>query len=249
MIFVKNTNLTFHVLQPNRKMNNRVPQLSVILPIHNEEEGIENFLLSLIRLLREKKITAELLCVENGSTDNSLLILRSLEKQYPGLEVIESQKGWGNAVRKGIKHSHGRYIAYMVTDGQVDPKYLISTYEKILQTGADMVKVTRVTRENTSRLVNSRAYNYLGKLMFCFNTIDINGTPKIIRSDVLKKIPLYSHNITLDIELLYKMKQKNLSWKEVPVRSKRRRYGVSTTNIKSIWEMFSYMLRLLTRTI
>jgi len=100
MIFVKNTNLTFHVLQPNRKMNNRVPQLSVILPIHNEEEGIENFLLSLIRLLREKKIIAELLCVENGSTDNSLLILRSLEKQYPGLEVIESQKGWGNAVRK-----------------------------------------------------------------------------------------------------------------------------------------------------
>ena len=43
--------------------------------------------------------------------------------------------------------------------------------------------------------------------------------------------------------------QKHLNWKEVPVRSKKRRYGVSTTNIKSVWEMFLYMLRLLTHTI
>lgn len=224
-------------------MNRLIPQLSVILPVHNEEEGIENFLSTLVELLKIKKINAELLCVENGSSDRSFEILKSLEKKYKEIKILKSKKGWGNAVRKGISFAKGDYIAYMVTDWQVDPKHLISIYEKILVDGSDMVKITRITRENVKRLVNSRTYNYLAKMMFGFETMDINGTPKIAKREVFEKIPLSSPNITLDIELLMKMKKRNYKWIGIPVRSKKRKHGASTTNLKSVKEMFVYMVK------
>lgn len=108
---------------------------------------------------------------------------------------------------------------------------------------ASLAKVSRITRENTMRLINSRVYNVIAKLIFGLQSMDINGTPKIIRSKYVKHEEFISTNIAFDLELLLKIKKKNVSWIEIPVFSQKRKTGFSTTNLKSVWEMFSYMLK------
>jgi len=217
-------------------------ELSVILPVHNEEKGIQQFLTAVLNEIRSNNIISEVICVENGSKDNSYQILKSLEKTHPEITVIRSQTGWGNAVRKGIKKAGGSYVLYMVSDGQVDAKYISKSYNLILKENVDMIKVSRTTRENTARLINSRLYNFLARRMFGFESIDINGTPKIGKVHVFKNFSFHSHNITFDLELLLKMKRYGYRWIEIPIKSKKRLLGVSTTNVKSAYEMLSYMV-------
>lgn len=218
-------------------------ELSVILPVHNEEMGIEKFLKNVASIFSHQRFSYEIFWIENGSTDNSFFILNRLCKKYKKMSVLQSEKGWGNAVRKGIKEAKGRYICYMVSDGQIDPKYIPILYKVIQEKEVDMVKVSRASRENLTRLVNSRIYNFLARLMFGLMTIDINGTPKILETRLARKLNLVSRNIAIDLELLYKMKASNLVWTEILVSSSKRTFGFSTTNIKSVFEMLWNMIK------
>lgn len=217
--------------------------LSVIFPVHNEAEGITALLGFVHSLLREAHISFEILCVENGSTDDSYNILKKIEKKLTEVHVHRSEKGWGNAVLKGIENVKGVYTCYMVSDWQVDPKYILPLYKKIKKGKYDMVKIARKTRENTKRFLNSRVYNTFASLLFGINSFDINGTPKILKTDYLKKLRLSSENIALDLELLLHLKKEKKVWIEIPIFSKKRTSGASTTNIKSVLEMVYHMIR------
>lgn len=219
--------------------------LSVILPVHNEENGIELVVTELCHLLNKNKITYEVICVENGSTDNSYKILKKLEKKYKKITVVRWAKGWGNAVRKGLSLAKGEYICFSVSDNQVKTENIIKVYRKILTTGHAMVKIRRVSRENFSRFLNSLLFNLVAQIFFDLKSLDINGTPKILKSSLLKSLHLQSTNIALDLELLVKLKKMNLSWLEIPVKSNKRKAGASTTNLNSVFEMLYYMVKFL----
>jgi glycosyltransferase involved in cell wall biosynthesis len=215
--------------------------LSVVLPVHNEAEGIEDYIKKINHLLTNTSLTFELLAIENGSTDQSLAILKKLAKKINNLHVHQSEKGWGNAVQKGIELAAGKYVCYVVSDGQIDPKVITGLYDQIQKGDYDMAKISRINRENIKRLLNSRAYNLLARIVFGLSTRDVNGTPKILLSSVAKALKLESHNIAIDLELLIKLKVNGLRWLEVPVESYARETGSSSTNIKSVLEMLRYM--------
>lgn len=216
--------------------------LSIILPVHNEAKSISKLSLELKQLLKKAKVNPEIIFVENGSTDNSFKILSDIASRDSKFRVYQSRQGWGNAVRKGIQNSHGKYILYMVSNGQVPLKHITHLYKMIIKDDIAMAKVTRIKRENLGRLLNSRIYNFLSIFLFGLNSLDINGTPKIIKSDILKKIPLKSENIGLDLELMLHLKRRRLIWKEIPIESEKRIWGKSSTNFKSAIEMLSHMI-------
>lgn len=218
-------------------------ELSVIFPVHNEAGTIEKTILRAIATLREKKISYEIICVENGSTDRTPETLARLAKKYPSVRVVVSDQGWGNAVRRGIKAAKGGIICYMVSDYQVDPQYIGTVYDELKRHPGTLVKVSRITRENRQRLINSRLYNLLAKLLFGFATFDINATPKIVAADRIRTYHFISHNIAFDLELLMKMKRDRVRVLDIPVRSLKRTTGTSTTNWKSVMEMVRYMIR------
>lgn len=225
-----------------------MPDLSIIFPVHNEAVGIASFLRQVTKVMRNLKGTYEIICVENGSTDDSLKILKKLATRDKHLNVIVSPQGWGNAVRAGINHSGGKLTLYMVSDNQVDPKYIPVLYDEYIRqasrTGSPaMVKVRRTSRENNTRLVSSRIFNFFSTVLFGVGSRDINATPKIIETKLLRDMRLTSENIAFDLELLLKLKNRGLSWIEIPVPSKRRDSGKSTTNFKAVWEMISNIVR------
>lgn len=220
-------------------------ELSLILPVHNEEEGIEKFVKNVYTLLSKQKFSNEVICVENGSTDTSLKILKKLEKRYKNMTVIESKIGWGNAVRAGIKKAKGKYTCFMVSDGQINPKAIVKVYKKIKNNNFDLVKIRRVSRENVKRLLNSKAYNFLSRLLLGIRSNDINATPKIAKTELLRKMKLKSKNIVLDLEIMNYLKKTNLSFAEIPVRSDKRAHGKSTINVNSMVEMANGIVKIL----
>lgn len=215
--------------------------LSIVLPVHNESEGIETSIKKIVDVLAKTSITYEILCIENGSTDDSLSILRNIAKKNIELRVYQSDKGWGNAVQKGISVAQSMYLCYMVSDGQVDPLIIPKLYNLIESGEYGLVKISRSSRENMKRFLNSRAYNMLAYIIFNLPTYDVNGTPKMLLTATAKKMKLQSHNIAIDLELMIKLKMNNLSFKEVAVPSYARESGTSTTNIKSVIEMLKNM--------
>lgn len=217
-------------------------ELSVVYPVHNEEEVIEKLISYTHTLLTQTGISYEIVCVENGSSDNTYKKLRELTKKYKDLVVVQSEKGWGNAVRKGIGKSKGVYVCYMVSDFQVDPKAILDVYAKIKKGMFSMVKVYRTKRENKTRLVNSRLYNTLASVLFGVGSYDINATPKILKLSLIRKFDFESHNIAIDLELMLHINNRKLPWIEIPVVAGARKTGKSTTNWKSVREMLRYMM-------
>lgn len=218
-------------------------ELSVIFPVHNEAGTIEKTISRAVTVLKEAGISSDIICVENGSTDASAQVLQQLVRKYRNVRMITSAKGWGNAVKRGFSEAKGKYLCYMVSDYQVDPQHIVTVYRELMKNPGTLVKVTRITRENRQRLINSRTYNIFAKLLFGFSTIDINATPKVFDRKLISGYTFISPNIAFDLELLKKITHDGVNVIDIPVKSLRRDAGTSTTNWKSVLEMVRYMLR------
>lgn len=227
------------------KLYSDMLELSIILPVHNESEVIKRTIQEIEEALSGRNISFEILCIENGSTDNSSEIIKYITKKNKKVKLFSSSLGWGNAVREGIRHADGKYSIYMVSDGQVHAAILPKLYKRITEKKIDLVKIKRITRENNVRYINSRLFNTTAFLFLGVKSYDINGTPKIALTSLLKKIPFISPNISFDLELLLYLKKNKLKWEEIPVKSFRRKGGKSTTNWKAVAEMYFYILKFL----
>ncbi len=217
-------------------------KLSVIFPVHNEAGGISRFLSGVFLQMNHSRIPYEILCVENGSTDESYQILRDMAKKKQRLVVIRSSRGWGNAVRTGIAQARGEYVCFMVSDGQIDPSHIVRLYRRMERLPRALVKVWRKRRENAARLLVSRAYNQLVRILLGIGSRDINATPKLLKTSLARSLDLTSPNFAFDLELLWKLKNRGYRWEELSVESCARLSGTSTTKMATVIEAVRAMV-------
>jgi glycosyltransferase involved in cell wall biosynthesis len=226
-------------------MNKELIELSIILPVHNESAGIEKFIYYLVDCIDKLKISYEIIAVENGSTDNSLEILKSLTQKVKTLKFITSEIGWGNALRRGINIARGNMCCLMVSDGQIDPKYIIQLYDIYKHNKIyTLYKVYRTNRENLIRKINSYCFNIISRVVFGIKSKDINATPKLIDTKLLKSLKLTATNIAIDLELLIELKKLGLNWLEIPAESRIRAGGKSTTKLATVIEMVKWISKM-----
>ncbi len=219
--------------------------LSLILPVHNEAQSIEHVIQACADALKQARIDYDMIVVENGSTDSSLAVLRRFVKTHKRIRLYTSPLGWGNAVRTAIPHTRGNAVCYMVSDGQVSASSVVRIYRSYQHTtdpGIGLWKIWRTNRENSVRLVNSRLFAACTTVIFGMFVRDINATPKLLRRDLLVTIPLTSENISIDLELLLELRARGIRWVEIPVESKMREAGRSTTKWRTVWEMVHWMI-------
>ncbi len=102
-------------------------KLSIIIPIYNEEKNLK-ILLKKIDLIKLSKIKIEIIAIDDGSTDASLLILKKFKK----IKILtQKNQGKGKAVQLGISKSSGDYIIIQDGDLEYDPKDIIKMCKKI----------------------------------------------------------------------------------------------------------------------
>lgn len=113
---------------------NRNNILSIIIPAYNAEKYISNT----INYILNSKLQAEVIIINDGSKDNTLVICKELQKQYPNLEVITQQnKGVSAARNLGIKYSHGKWLFFCDADDWIDVRGITLLLEKAEELGEE----------------------------------------------------------------------------------------------------------------
>ena len=95
--------------------------ISIIVPCYNEEDNIENFYLEISKVLNQNAgYLFEVICIEDGSNDNTLQILKEVVTRDSRFKVIELSRNFGkeNALSAGIDAAQGDVVILMDSDGQ-----------------------------------------------------------------------------------------------------------------------------------
>jgi glycosyltransferase involved in cell wall biosynthesis len=123
-------------------------KVSIIVPCYNEEESVPLFYEEVKKVFKERKEQLELIYVDDGSSDNSLKVIKSL-KEDPCVKYISFSRNFGKeaAMYAGLMQATGNYITIMDVDLQDPPSLLPEMIRLIEEEGYDIVGTRRVTRK------------------------------------------------------------------------------------------------------
>lgn len=122
--------------------------LSVVLPCHNEARNLARLVEALDEIAPELGCDLELIMVNDGSRDETLLVAKGLAADDPRIKVLSFSRNFGKeaAMLAGLRVARGDAVAIMDADLQHPPEVLVQMYRRYLETGADQV-VARRSRE------------------------------------------------------------------------------------------------------
>ena len=165
-------------------------QLSIIIPVHNEEENILELYKSLYNILSLVGKTYEIIYVDDGSTDDSFEKIKSIEDAR--VKVVRFQRNYGKAAALscGFKKSKGDIVITMDGDLQDDPKEIPRFIEELDK--YDMVSGWKSKRyDPISKTLPSRFFNWLTRFITGVKINDFNCGYKAYHNYVVKNINLY----------------------------------------------------------
>jgi dolichol-phosphate mannosyltransferase len=122
---------------------------SLIIPVYNEEDLIEELALRTVKAVELFVSNYEILFINDGSTDSTLEKLLLARKQYPRIKIVDLSRNFGHqaAFTAGLEMALGNYVAMMDGDLQDPPELLAEMYIKIKEEGFDIVSGKRIGRK------------------------------------------------------------------------------------------------------
>ena len=121
----------------NEDNNETTPKVSIIIPVYNSEKYLDECLKSVInQTLKE----IEIICVNDGSKDNSLEILKKYQEKDPRIVVIDKKNAGVSAARNdGMNAARGEYIEFLDSDDRIDKETCETAYNMIKDKDADIL--------------------------------------------------------------------------------------------------------------
>ncbi len=181
-------------LKPVEQPQSERPELSVFLPVFNEEENIDLLDAKLKESLEQLARTYEIIYVDDGSTDKSLARLRDIALRDQRVRVVALRRNFGQtaAMSAGIDHARGKILIPMDADLQNDPVDIARLLEK-LDEGYDVVSGWRKDRKDKmiTRRIPSMFANRLISVISGVHLHDYGCSLKAYRRDVLSDVKLY----------------------------------------------------------
>ena len=199
--------------------------LSIIVPIFNEEESI-NILFLEIKENIDENYNWELIFINDGSTDSSREVILKLCHSNPNILFFDSNinKGKSEALHKGFQECSGDIVITLDADLQDDPKEIINFIKKIKE-GNDLVSGWKKNRKDPiSKTIPSKIYNSVLRFLFKIKLNDYNCGFKAYKKDVVKTLNLYG-GLHRFIPVL--AKQNGFIISEIVVNHRERKYGQS----------------------
>jgi glycosyltransferase involved in cell wall biosynthesis len=201
---------------------------------------IEAVLVEYLKALSRLDFPTEILPVINGPRrDNSLEICRALEQKDGRIRTLcIDQGGWGRAVRHGLNYAGGDLICY-TNSARTTAKDLVLMLLYGSVHDDCVVKANRKIRESWKRRLGSLLYNLECRNLFDLAYWDINGTPKVFPRSFEPLMQLEEDGDLIDLEFNAICRRLEYQVLEVPVFSKTRHSGRSTTNWRSAYRMYA----------
>lgn len=207
-------------------------ELSVVIPVFNEEGSISLLIESLDGALKDRAF--EVIAIDDGSTDASADLLEDAARSYPWLRVIRLRRNFGQtaAMQAGFDHAQGAVIVPMDADLQNDPTDIPRLLEK-LHEGYDVVSGWRKDRKDASftRVLPSKIANALVSWISGVRLNDYGCTLKAYRKDVLEDVKIYGE--------MHRFIPIYAAWEgaavtELPVNHHSRKFGVSKYGLSRV---------------
>lgn len=205
------------------------PLYSIIIPLKNEEENIEDLFLELKPVMDSLQKPWELIYIDDGSTDKTLAILENLKNSHSAIRVITFDQNYGqsSAFDAGFKAANGEFLITLDGDRQNDPKDIPKLIEAA-QSGADLVAGHRVNRKDPiSKKIISKFANFVRSRFCQDDSPDTGCSLKLYRKACLEKIKLY-HGMHRFLPALFKIEGFKVA--VVPVNHRERVKGVTKYN-------------------
>lgn len=168
------------------------PLYSIIIPLKNEEENIEELIKELAPVMEDLKQPWELICIDDGSTDGTLNLLKRLQQTYPFLRILSFEENYGqsSAFDAGFKAAAGEFVITLDGDRQNDPRDI----PKLINAAhnADLVTGHRINRQDPlAKKIISKLANFV-RSRFCRDDVPDTGCSlKLYRKSCLEQIKLY----------------------------------------------------------
>lgn len=215
-----------------------VKKVSIVVPIYNEEGNVTELHKEICNVCNENSYTFEIIFVDDGSSDRTLDICKSLSP----LKLIQMRKNFGQtaAMDAGIKAARYDYIVTMDGDRQNDPSDIPHMIDYLEKNGLDVVSGWRKNRKDTfMKKFTSRGANFLRHMIVRDGIHDSGCSLKVYRRECFEGMNLYGEQHRFIPALL---KIKGFTVGEVIVNHRPRTAGVTKYNWKRTIKGFVDMI-------
>lgn len=168
--------------------------ISIVIPVYNEDESLPELCSWIQRVVGENGLSAEMILVDDGSTDNSWEVITTLRESNPAIKGIKFQRNYGKsaALNEGFRAAQGDVVITMDADMQDSPDEIPELRRMIMEDCYDMVSGWKKVRHDPfSKTFPSKFFNWITARVSKIPLHDFNCGLKAYRRKVVKSIEVY----------------------------------------------------------
>jgi glycosyltransferase involved in cell wall biosynthesis len=222
------------------------PELSVIIPVFNEEENLPAVMGILDRKLSQWVKAYEILIVDDGSTDQTANVARHLAREDARIQVLthSENRGPGSGIITGLKHAKGRLVTFIPADLAIS----IDQFPRFLKAAEDAELVIGIRSDRSDysilRKINSYVYIWLIKLLFHMKQRQFNYVHLYHRA-IFDHLDVWSDGVFITAEIMIRGRDRGYALKEVeidyiPRTSGKASCGKPSIILKTFKDMISF---------
>ena len=204
------------------------PDISVVVPLYNEQESLPELLAWIRRVMEANSYSFEVIFIDDGSSDNSWNIVRSLRRNDPNVRGIRFRRNYGKsaALYCGFEAARGNVVITMDADLQDSPDEIPELYRMITLERYDLVSGWKKQRHDPlGKTLPSKFFNFCARTASGIRLHDFNCGLKAYRNKVVKSIEVYG-----EMHRFIPLLAKSAGFRQIGekvVQHRARKYGVS----------------------
>jgi len=194
------------------------PSLTILVSCYNEELYIKNVILDLLKEFKDYKYKFEILVIDDSSTDNSVKLLKKLEKKHTNiLKIISLNRniGLGNVYKKGVYSCDTTHLIWQPGDNEISAKSIRLAANEI----SNYDIVVMYPKNPKIRPIKRQIISYLYVLIInilTFNNLKYYNGSNLHKVSLLKQLKLKTSGFSYQTEILVQLLRKNHSYAQVP---------------------------------
>jgi glycosyltransferase involved in cell wall biosynthesis len=219
--------------------------LSVVLPVYNEAGSLSSLIPELTAALRQLGRSYEIIAVDDGSSDDSVAVLRRLQEDETCLRIVQFRRNFGQtaAFTAGFDYARGEIIVTMDADGQQDPADIPRLLEVMEEGDYDLVSGWRQDRKEPflTRKLPSKIANWLIANASDVHLHDRGCSLKALRRDLVKQMRLYGelHRFIPEIASLIGVRVAEVPVSDRPRKAGKSKYGTLSRTPRVILDLLT----------
>lgn len=206
---------------------NRAPEISVLVPVLNEEESIVELVERVTAVLEGIDRTFEIVFIDDGSNDGTAARIRELNGRDRRVKMVRFRRNFGKAaaISAGVELSRGKILVTIDGDLQDVPEEIPRLLDKLQADELDLVSGWKRDRKDPiSKRYPSKLFNWATRKLAGIDLHDFNCGFKVYRREVLEQVPIYGE---LHRYIPVLAGRRGFRVGELQVAHERRRFGVS----------------------